>query len=75
MPTVPHDIGPMGRIEGRIVGLHTMGNIAADVGALYAEKVIRKRLAAKDHNDQPVATTVGTEGGKAVKDISWMPRV
>jgi len=76
---VPHDIGPVGRIEGRIVGLHAMGNLVADAGPLAAEKMLRtralKKKAAKDHNDQPVSSTVGTELGKPVRDVSWIPQV
>lgn len=75
---VPQGIGQMGNVEGRIVGLNAMANLVSDAGPVAAEKMLKmraKKKAAKDHNDRPVSATVGSDGTRPVRDISWMQRI
>jgi hypothetical protein len=69
------DLGSMGQLDGRVVGLHAFTNLATDVTpALVAAHLRRK--AAKDHNDKPASTTIGSDQGKPIKDkppVSWIP--
>jgi hypothetical protein len=80
------DIGPLGNIastegstEGRIVGLNAATSILTDLSPVAAERAMMRRQArrrpAKDYNDQPADTTVGSQGNQAVKEkpVSWMP--
>jgi hypothetical protein len=69
------DLGSMGQLDGRVVGLHAFTNLATDATpALVALHMRRK--AAKDHNDRPVPSTIGANDGQPVKDkppVSWVP--
>jgi hypothetical protein len=69
------DLGPMGQLEGRIVGLHAFTSGLTDL-APAAALWHMKRKAAKDHNDRPVGQTIGSHDGQPVKDkppVSWIP--
>ncbi len=60
------NIGPIGQLEGQILGLSTVMRHASKTPE-YAE-LGRQLRAAKDYNDAPVARTVGSTAGKRVVD-------
>lgn len=68
------DLGPMGQVHGQMPGLRGVTTVAADLGPALAFGWL-KRKAAKEHNDQPGATTVGTQEGNVVKEppVNWTP--
>jgi hypothetical protein len=72
MPRVATDIGPIGQLEGRVIGLNAVANLVTDLGPLAAQHFLRKRPG-KNHNDQAVPFTVGSDKGRPIKDVSWMP--
>jgi hypothetical protein len=57
--------------------MHTAIGLAADVSPVLLTAMMHRK-AAKDYNDQPTSTTVGTSQGQKVdeqapSDTSWMP--
>jgi hypothetical protein len=75
-PTGGVDIGPIGQLTGRVIGLNAMTDLgtaaAAGMTSLYMQRRAARK-AGKDYNDQPANKTVGAQGNQAVKDVSWMP--
>jgi hypothetical protein len=81
------DIGPMANLaEARPLGFKTAEHALAPLATAGAEALYLRHMRknpAKDYNDQPASTTVGSSGGQAVKEAphpdwvkqhpGWMP--
>lgn len=67
------NIGPVGNINGRVVGLRAFTRVASDIAPVIAERAYLRAKGGKNFNDQPVSPTAGSDTGQPVKDISWMP--
>jgi hypothetical protein len=61
-------LGPIGTIEGRIVGLNPFLKVTGDTASVVVAHHMIKRQAAKDHNDRPTSRIVGTQGGTPVTE-------
>lgn len=75
------NIGSVANLQGSAPGLKLASDLAIAGVSAYASHRIGLRAnakAAKDFNDQPTTTTVGTDSGKPVRsvdpvDTSWQP--
>ena len=66
------DIGPIGNLEGRVVGLNAATSLTGDIAPVLLERAYLHRRAAKLHNDKPGAHTIGSEEGRRV---TWEPKL
>jgi len=71
---VPEDIGPIGDLAppaepmlGRVVGLRPALRVTGLLGGTLAGMATARARAAKEFNDAPGSTTVGTDRGRSVK--------
>lgn len=66
-PGAPSDIGPVGTIEGRVVGLIPALKLAGDLGGPAVAGYMKMRQRAKEFNDAEGFNIEGVRGGRPVK--------
>lgn len=66
------DIGHWGGVGGIIPGLHGTSAIASTAAPALLLRKMKQRQAAKNYNDQRTSTTIGSDNGQKVEDVTGM---